>query len=151
MDSIDTFVITSATLYVAYLLVQLATECAQRVWDRAKADLDLIDLFEAAHVPTTSNTEAIIILLGVATRTFFTFPIELAKRLMLSKAQRVELRYSNDRKTSATDILGCVSMMMSGYPERAIALFEYELSKRTDSVFDAQRRDHEKFQMAQLN
>jgi hypothetical protein len=144
MDSIDIFASIFALLFITYLVIEQGTECAQKVWNRAKETLDEIDLFEAAHVPYASNVETILIFVALTLRSLYRLPIDLFKEFKkLPWEKTPEMRTLNRQLSLGSDILGAVASMLSGFPERASHVFWKERGSRLCAEYEAYRRDYE--------
>lgn len=144
MDPIDIGVVSIAAVYVGYLIVQLGTECASKVWLRTLADLDELDLIEAAHVPNASSLETLVIFFAVMLRTLVKTPADLVKEVHKRPWEKTaEMRELDREMTLRRDILGSVSLMLSGYPERARPVFEKERVTRIAQAMDAHFLDHQ--------
>lgn len=144
MDSIDIFVCSLALLFIVYQVIQLGTECAQKVWDRTKQGLDDIDLIEAAHVPATNNVEAIVIFVAATLRGIFMLPVKFYDELMLRDWERTpEMRNVYSQISLGNNVLGAVATMLTGFPERAEILFFKERIARIRLQLEAQAKDYE--------
>lgn len=146
MDSIDYFACFAGVLFIAYIIIEQGTECAQSIWDRTKMRLDEIDLLEAVHVPDASNIETALLLVALMLRSIYRVPIELFQEFKkLPWEKTPEMRMLDLQQSLGSDILGAVSSMLSGYPERANQLFWKERGARLGAELDAYRRDYEAF------
>lgn len=144
MDFIDITVCVLAMLFIAYEIVQLGTTCAQKVWARTVKTLDEIDLIEAAHVPSATNFETIVILVAATLRDFFMLPVRFYTELTLKGWEKTpEIRLIHAHLNMGSDILGAMATMMSGYPERAEILFFKEHISRMRSKLEAEQQDYE--------
>lgn len=143
MDHVDIFVITLTSIYIVFQIVQLGTECAQKVWDRAKETLDMTQLTEAVHVPYVSNIEGLLIFVAATLREFFLLPVKLKGLFPQNRKKSQMMRDIEKRITLAEDVLGAVTTMLSGYPERCRFLFHAEFMYRKDKEHQAMREDYE--------
>lgn len=117
MDAIDLMVCFAAVCLIAHIIIQQGTLCAQKVWERTKADLDEIDLMEAAHVPYVTNLEALLIYVAATLRFFYQLPIALFKEFRKRPWEKTpQMRLVDLELRLSTDVLGAVSTMLSGYP-----------------------------------
>lgn len=144
MDAIDLMVCSAAVCLIAHIIIQQGTLCAQKVWERTKADLDEIDLMEAAHVPYVTNLEALLLYVAATLRVFYQLPMALFNEIRKRPWEKTpQMRLVDLELRLATDILGAVSTMLSGYPERAKHLFWQERGKRLASEYEALLQDYE--------
>ncbi len=144
MDTIDLMVCSAAALLIAHIVIQQGTQCAQKVWERTKGALDEIDLMEAAHVPFVTNLEALLIYVAAMLRMVYQVPFVLFSEFKKRPWEKTpEMRLMDLELRLGTDILGAVSSMLSGYPERAKHLFWQERGNRLAREYDALRRDYE--------
>ncbi|ABE47220.1 hypothetical protein [Polaromonas sp. JS666] len=144
MDAIDLMVCFAAVGLIAHIIIQQGTLCAQKVWERTKPELDEIELMEAAHVPYVTNLEALLLFVAATLRAFYQLPIALFNEYRKRPWERTpQMRLVDLELRLGTDILGAVSSMLSGYPERAKHLFWQERGQRLAREYDALLQDYE--------
>lgn len=144
MDHVDLFAIALGSIYIVHLVIQLGTDCAQKVWDRTKVTLDMTQLTQAVHVPDVSNFEALLIFVAATLRELFLLPVKLIKGLLPQNRMKSQMRRELEKRIAlAEDVLGAVTTMLSGYPERCRFFYHAEFLYRKDKEYQAMRQDYE--------
>ncbi len=107
-------------LALAGSLYMLGKTSAERVWERAKKELDADPTLLVVSVPYVTSVEAILIFAAVMLRS----PAQLVKvayrecRLQAWE-RKPAIRQFDAAMREHNDVLGAVSSIISGYPERA--------------------------------
>lgn len=144
MDHVDKFAVALGSTYILYLVIQLGTDCAQKVWDRTKVTLDMTELTQSVHVPYVSNLEALLIFVAATLREISLLPIKLIKGLLPQNRRKPQMKRDIEKRIAlAEDVLGAVTTMLSGYPERCRFFYHAEFMYRKDKEYQAMRQDYE--------
>lgn len=109
---------------VACSIYCLGNMAAQKVWSRAKKEMDANPYSQEVVVPYATSVETLLIFFAIMLRSPFMLVRAIYRELQLEQWERSRgIRELDFYQRSCTDLLGSVSNMLSGYPERAKSFY----------------------------
>lgn len=124
---------TSSLLFATYAAVAFGTACAifclgkiaaQRVWSRVSKKMDEDPHSQEVLVPSANSIEAILIFTAVMLRSPFMLMLSIYRESRLQEWEKSSsFRKLDLFNPTRKDLLGSVSHMLSGYPERATPFY----------------------------
>ena len=124
-ENVNLELLIVASYFAAALVAAICVFCcgkhsANTVWDRTKVQLKT-DAYEfSVTMPFVTATEAILIFAAVMLRSPFMLVAAIYRELKLQSWERSpKMRQIDSDMRSKNDVLGSVSTIISGYPERA--------------------------------
>ena len=140
-------------LYAFYVMAGLAaaiavffqgSKCAREVWAEAKKEIDADPEGSTVTVPFATTTQTILIFLAVMVRSPLMLAFAIIRELKLEPWERSQAIREIDFNLKTThDLLGAVSNMLSGYPERARSFYVAQRGHAVALQYKAYLDDHQ--------
>lgn len=134
----------NAALVVALAVYEMGKKCARDVWAVAKKELDTDPMGTTVIVPFATATQSLFIFFAVMLRSPFTLALAAVRELRLEPWEKCQAMRDIDYNLNSThDLLGAVSNMLSGYPERARSFYLAQRGHAMALRYKAYLDDHQ--------